>query len=85
MLEWNWDESCKCHRASDSTAIYVISGDTELGYKVGFFPGPGPECTWKSGFTDLEQAKSSAEDCVEHVRELQKQWGCDPEPTSQEQ
>jgi hypothetical protein len=83
VLEWNWDESCDCYRAYDDIAIYIISHEQDLGYKIGFFPGAGPEWQWKNGIPDLDLAKSLAEECVEHVKELRRQWGYEPEPKSQ--
>ncbi len=73
MLEWDWDEPCKCYRAYDDFAIYVIFHNPESGYKIDYFPAPGPAIEWKNRITNLAEAKSLAEECVLHVKELRKQ------------
>ncbi len=57
--------------------MYVVHGDDETGYNVGFFPGAGPECEWKKGFTTVDEAMLSAEECIEHVKSWRKELGYD--------
>lgn len=67
MLEWRGPDESGVLRAWDNFALYVISLDEFARYRVGYFPSPGPECSWSESHGTIEEAKTSAEACVRHV------------------
>jgi hypothetical protein len=72
MLEWAAPDENGVLRAYDDKALYVIFS-TPSGYRVGFFPAPGPECPWSGPHATLDEAKASAEACVANVIAPHKQ------------
>jgi hypothetical protein len=70
MLAWNGPDEGGVYRAYDDLAMYVIVRGPSGHYRVGFFPGAGPECPWEDRQETFGEAKASAERCVDHVRQV---------------
>jgi hypothetical protein len=75
-VKWTYDESCACWRAYDDRAMYVIAASGG-GFDVGYFPGPGPEVSWRTGLASLEAAQAEAVSCADRVAVLAwERHGC---------
>jgi hypothetical protein len=70
MLKWAEPDARGMRRAHDECALYVISPGDDGGYRVGYFPSPGPECPWKAGLPTVEDAMAEAERCAAHTASL---------------
>jgi hypothetical protein len=67
MLIWEGSDDGGVLRAYDDHALYVIARDDSGGFRVGYFPSPGPECPWAGPLATLAEAQAAAEECAVHA------------------
>jgi len=74
MLEWEGPDENGIWRAYDDYAMYTISQeDGKESCKVGYLTSPGLISEWRNGLSSLDEAKASAEHCVEHVHKIRSE------------
>jgi hypothetical protein len=72
-LRWDGSTMPGILRAGDDIGLYIIeplpAGQRGVAgtYRVGYFPGPGPEADWASGLASLDDAKRDVEACRRHL------------------
>ncbi|MCW4239170.1 MAG: hypothetical protein N0E58_23250 [Candidatus Thiodiazotropha endolucinida] len=72
----NWEEVDKDEMwcAENTQAGFIIT-KSDGKYSVGYVPSPGPMCSWQDELSTMEEAKESAEKCVQHVAKIRTEMG----------